>query len=310
MTRIDFGLILPLPCRGESRPEQFVESLHRAFGMIEGHFSSLHNIDHLMDNRDRGFIDLESFTTLAYLAGLHPQFKFGHTVICQSFRNPALLAKMAATLQFLSGGRFLLGIGAGGNEAESRAYGYDYSSNKTRVEQLEEALQIIRALWSQEQVTFSGVHYRVDGAVCEPRPNPPPPIMIGAFRPKMLRITAQYADEWNVSSTGIEKYTRLVADFERACTEVSRDPAAVRRSWGGGCICRSDPAEAARVAGDRYNSDPPDDFDFVGTPAQILAKMRPFIDLGVCTFLVDCGGFPDLTTLELLVREVIPALND
>ena len=88
--------------------------------------------------------DIESFTTLAYLAALHPQLKFGHTVICQSFRNPALVAMMGAAFQFLSGGRFLFGIGTGWLEEEYKAFGYDFPPARVRVEQLEEALQIIK----------------------------------------------------------------------------------------------------------------------------------------------------------------------
>jgi alkanesulfonate monooxygenase SsuD/methylene tetrahydromethanopterin reductase-like flavin-dependent oxidoreductase (luciferase family) len=133
--------------------------------------------------------------------------------------------------------------------------------------------------------------------------------MVGAFKPKMLHITAKYADEWNVSSTGIHKYRRLVDEFERACSDVGRDPATVRRSWGGGCVCRLDQAEAQRIAGDRYGTDRDDDFDFVGEPKQIIDQMKSFIDLGVASFMVDCGGFPDLTTLELLINQVLPVIN-
>jgi alkanesulfonate monooxygenase SsuD/methylene tetrahydromethanopterin reductase-like flavin-dependent oxidoreductase (luciferase family) len=140
-------------------------------------------IDHLGNNEG----DLESFTTLAYLAALHPRLKFGHTVICQSFRNPALVAMMGATFQLLSGGRFLLGIGAGWDAAEHRAFGYDFPPARVRVAQLEEALQIIKRMWTEEKVTFLGQHYRVQDAACQPRPDPRPPIMVGAFGPKMLR---------------------------------------------------------------------------------------------------------------------------
>jgi alkanesulfonate monooxygenase SsuD/methylene tetrahydromethanopterin reductase-like flavin-dependent oxidoreductase (luciferase family) len=245
---------------------------------------------------------------LTYMSALHPELRFGHTVLCQSFRNPALVAKMGATLQFLSGGRFILGIGAGWHAEEYRAYGYDFPPAHVRVEQLEEALQIIKALWTEEQATFKGQYYQVREALCEPKPIPLPPVMVGAFRPKMLRLTAQYADWWNVSSTGVEDYRRIVQEFERACMDVGRDPAQVRRSWGGGCACASTQQAAATIAGDRYNAD--DDFDFVGTPQLIVEQMRPFIDLGVDYFMLDCGGFPDLTTLELLVNEVLPALND
>lgn len=302
MTQIQFGFILPQLPLDKAQRNRFVEDLNRALKLISGHFESARIIDHL------GFDDIESFTTLAYLSALHPQLKFGHTVVCQSFRNPALVAKMGATLQFLSGGRFLFGIGAGWQEQEYRAYGYDFPPARMRVEQLEEALQIIKAMWTEQKATFSGVYYRVNEAACEPKPDPLPPMMIGALKPKMLRITAKYADEWNVSSTGIGKYRRLVEVFERACADVGRDPATVRRSWGGGCICRPTQAEAEHIAGERYRTDPEDDFDFVGTPRQIIEQMRPFLDLGVSSFIVDCGGFPSLLTLELLIKEVLPEL--
>ena len=116
----------------------FLEVLHRALELISGRFDSVWVIDHLMnmENRSNGLDDIESFTTLAYLTALYPQLNFGHTVICQSFRNPALVAKMGATLQFLSGGRFLFGIGAGGDESEHTAYGYDFPPARVRVAQL------------------------------------------------------------------------------------------------------------------------------------------------------------------------------
>jgi alkanesulfonate monooxygenase SsuD/methylene tetrahydromethanopterin reductase-like flavin-dependent oxidoreductase (luciferase family) len=175
---------------------------------------------------------------------------------------------------------------------------------------LEEALQIIRAMWTEPKATFAGKYYRVIDAYCEPRPAPVPPIMVGGTGPKMLRLAARYADGWNVSSTGIAGYRRLAEAFERACAEVGRDPATVRRSWGGGCVCAPTQAEVDRLAGERYRSDDPDDFNFVGTPEQLVEQMRPFIDLGVDYFMLDCGGFPRLTTLEMLSHEVLPALND
>src|SRR5215216_620779 len=156
MRPVTFGLILPVgspTCAGRAT---FVADVNRALSLVAGHFDSAWMIDHLQtDAADM----LESFTTISYLAALHPQLRFGQTVVCQSFRNPALLAKMGATLQFLSGGRFILGLGAGWNEAEYRAYGYDFPPARVRVEQLEETLQIIKALWIEEQATFAGRYY-------------------------------------------------------------------------------------------------------------------------------------------------------
>ena len=308
MRHIQFGFIMPADRLDKKLRRTFVEDLNRALTLITGHFESVWIIDHLQSNGDDM---LEGFTTLTYMAALHPQLKFGHTVLCQSFRNPALVAKMGATLQLLSSGRFILGIGAGWDAEEYRAYGYDFPAADVRVEQLEEALQIIKALWTEEQATFEGKYYRVYKAYCEPKPDPLPTVMVGAFKPKMLRLTAQYADWWNVSSTGFSKYRGILKEFERACRDVGRDPAEVRRSWCGGCVCAPSHEAAEAIAGDRYSThDPDDDFDFVGTPKQIIEQMRPFIDMGVDHFMLDCGGFPSLTTLELLVNEVLPAVND
>src|ERR1044071_3733151 len=102
---------------------------------------------------------LEGFTTLSYLMGQHPSLKFGNAVLCQSFRNPGLVAKMGATLQFMSGGRLILGRGAGWKEGEYTAYGYDFPGAGARVEQLDEYVQIVKALWTQERATFEGKHY-------------------------------------------------------------------------------------------------------------------------------------------------------
>ena len=207
-------------------------------------------------------------------------------------------------------GRFILGLGAGWHAEEYRAYGYDFPSAGVRAEQLAETLQIIKALWTEPRATFHGKHYHINDACCEPKPDPLPVIMVGAFKPKMLRLTARYADWWNVSSIGVQTYRRRVGEFEQACAELGRNPATVRRSWCGGCACAPTEAEAKRLAGDRFSADNEDDFGFVGTPQQIVEEMRPFIELGVDYFMVDCAGFPDLTTLEMLVIEVLPALND
>ena len=305
MTHIQFGFCMP-DTMGMEHRATFVEDLNRALDLVTGHFDSAWSVDHLQFG-DAAM--LEGFTALTYMAALHPQLKFGHAVLCQSFRNPALLAKMGATLSFMTGGRFILGIGAGWHEEEYRAYGYSFPKDSVRVDQLEEAVQIIKAMWTQEKTTFEGNYYRVNEAYCEPRPDPVPTVMIGAFRPRMLRLTARYADWWNVSSSGPRRYRRMAEEFERACDEVGRDPLTVRRSWIGGCTCASTQEEAEAFTGGRWSADVEEDFGFVGTPKQLVEQMRPFIEAGVDYFMLDCGGFPELTTLDMLVNEVLPALN-
>jgi alkanesulfonate monooxygenase SsuD/methylene tetrahydromethanopterin reductase-like flavin-dependent oxidoreductase (luciferase family) len=303
MPNIQFGFVMPADQLEKTKRATYVTDLNRALRLISGHFASAWVIDHLQF----GTADvLEGFTTLSYMAALHPQLTFGHTVLCQSFRNPALLAKMAATLHFLSDGRYILGLGAGWHEEEYRAYGYDFPAAGVRVEQLAETLQIIKALWTEPTASFQGQYYHIRDAYCEPKPDPPPIIMIGAFGPKRLALTARYADWWTVSSTPVATYQHMVGTFERACPAVGRNPAQVRRSWGGGCAWA--PTEAKRLAGDRLTQDEAN-FDFIGTPQQIIDQMRPFIEMGVDYFMVDCTGFPRLTTLELLIQEVLPVLN-
>lgn len=276
----------------------FIDDLERAGGVFE----SVWMVDHLQAD-DAGV--LECFTTLTYLVARHPRFQAGHAVVCQSFRNPALLAKMATAFEFLSGGRYTLGLGAGWNEEEYRAYGYDFPLGGVRVEQLAETLQIVTALWTEAEVFRTGGHYRVVNARCEPRPEPVPAIMLGAFGPKTLRFAARYADEWIVSSTGVEGYGRTAAEFEGACIEVGRNPATVRRSWIGGVACArhdADVVAAGRVSGD-------DAEVVVGTPDQIVDQMRAFVALGVDHFMHDCADFLRLQALDLLVDEALPAFR-
>lgn len=307
MSRIQFGLVVPEYARDTSKRDLYLQDVNRLLTYVKGHYESAWFIDHL------GGDVLEGWTALTYLSALHPDLLWGHSVLCQSFRNPALVAKMGATLHFMSGGHFVLGIGAGGDEAEYVAYGYDFPPGRTRVAELDEALQIIKAMWTQERVTFEGRYYRVKEARCEPKPDRVPTIMVGAFGPKMLRLTARHADWWNVSSTGIHDYRRYLQEFERACDDMGRDPATVRQVWSGGCLCAPTEVEVADLGGGRLQKGEAMAYqvgeDFVGTPPQITEQMQAFVELGVDYFMLDCGGFPRLTTVEMLVTEVMPALN-
>jgi alkanesulfonate monooxygenase SsuD/methylene tetrahydromethanopterin reductase-like flavin-dependent oxidoreductase (luciferase family) len=143
-------------------------------------------------------------------------------------------------------------------------------------------------------------------ARCEPKPDPIPDIMLGAFKPKMLRLAARYANDWNVSSTGPVRYRAMAAEFNQACQEVGRDPGTVSRSWIGGCACADSQRQAEDLAGDRFHADNAEDFGFVGTPQQVVEQMRSFIDLGVNRFILDCQDFPATGTLERLLAQVLP----
>lgn len=307
MPKVQFGLILPETGLAPARRHLYMADVNRLLATVQGHFHSAWSIDHPQQDT------LEAWTAITYFAALHPQLQWGHTVLNQAFRSPSLVAKMGATLHYMSAGRFILGIGAGGDEPDHLAYGYSFPRGRERVAALDEAMHIIKGMWTGDRTTFAGTYYRVEGARCDPKLQPPPPVMIGAFMPQMLRLAARHADWWNVSSTNTAEYRRLVPEFERACAETGRDPTTVRRTWAGGCVCGSNPAAVADLAAARlqlgpgYSYDPNE--DFVGTPAQLVEQMQPFVEQGVDYFMLDCGGFPRLTTVELLIDEVLPALN-
>jgi probable F420-dependent oxidoreductase len=178
----------------------------------------------------------EAWTLLAALAVQTERLRFGHVVLNNQNRSPAVLAKMAATLDVVSGGRLVLGIGAGGAGPEQAAYGLPLLPAGERIRRLDEACQLIRRLWSEEAVDFAGRYYRLEGAHCAPKPvqRPHPPILIGGLGERLtLRVVAEHADVWNMPGppwNAVEEFRRLNAVLDERCREVGRDPAALDRS--------------------------------------------------------------------------------
>ena len=194
--------------------------------------------------------------------------------MAHSFRNPALLAKMSATLQYLTGGRLILGMGAGWNEEEYHAYGYDFPPGRVRVEQFNEAIQIIKAMWGGGPTSFAGHYYTIDQARNEPRHHTTPLLMVGAKKPRMLRLTALYADWWNIDWTDLEATRALLQQMEQACADIGRDPVTLRKTWLGACSCAPTLAAARQALdeGDFFQYE--DHAGFVGTPEHLLDSFR------------------------------------
>lgn len=202
-------------------------------------------VDHLMPTDpplDRPAF--EAWTALAALAALTSRVRVGVLVTSNTFRHPSLLAKQAVTVDHLSGGRLILGIGTGWYPEEHRRFGIDFPSAAERVDRLEETLEVLDRLGSGEVATYRGRHHRLGGALALPRPvqRPRIPILIAAHRPRMLRLAARFADIWDTFATiegtatqGVTTDLReRVAAFETACRACGRDPATVRRSvWVG-----------------------------------------------------------------------------
>lgn len=301
---IQFGWLLapgsnfPLTRTGGMSRAQFPQELESQLAEISAPFDSAWVMDHLQWEESDV---IEGWTALSYLMGRFSHLHFGNMVLNQSFRNPALIAKMAATLQYLGRNRLYLGGGAGWNQAEYPAYGYPFPPAGVRVNQLDEAITIIRALWSGSPASFSGQHFRIQDAWCEPKPDLDPPIMIGGKKPKMLHLIARQADWWNVNWVGLEECRRLVQQMDQVCAEVGRDPTTLRRTWLGWAACASTAEEAQAIGGD-YRG-------IFGSPSEVISQLEEFIALGFDYFMLASPQFPDITSIQLLKREVIPVLQ-
>jgi alkanesulfonate monooxygenase SsuD/methylene tetrahydromethanopterin reductase-like flavin-dependent oxidoreductase (luciferase family) len=199
-------------------------------------FDSIWVDDHLLyhyDGNDEPNGNRESWAMLTAIAAHTKTVELGHLVLGMGFRNPALLAKIADTVDEISDGRLILGVGAGYHEVEYRAFGYPYDNRYAR---FEEALQIVHGLLRNGEIDFEGRFYSARDCVLRPRGGRPegPPIMIGTTGHKMLRLTAKYADMWNAywahTNNSVEGLTPLRALVDEACVEVGRDPATLQRS--------------------------------------------------------------------------------
>jgi F420-dependent oxidoreductase-like protein len=196
-------------------------------------FDAVWDYDHFYGLTDPDGLTFEGWTTLAAMAVVVRRARVGCMVTGVTYRHPALLANMAVTVDHISNGRLDFGIGAAWHEPEHRGYGIDFPSAGTRVAMLDEALTIIKMLWTQDSSTFDGRFWRLDDARCVPKPvqSPYPRIVVGGTQPKMLRVIARHADEWNTPGlAGPEEWSRVNAQLDEACAEVGRDPGAVRRS--------------------------------------------------------------------------------
>ena len=190
------------------------------------HFDSLWIADHFYGFDAKTDPFMEAWTTLTWLAARYENVQLCHHVLGHGYRPPALTAKMAATLQVLSGGRFILGIGAGWREGEYAAYGYDFPSPKVRFAQLEEVLTICRKMWTEDEPSFEGQYYSISGASAPPLPDPVPRVCIGASGEHVaLPFAGRHADMWNGSSRGTdEDWLRRLGIVRASAEKAGRNP--------------------------------------------------------------------------------------
>lgn len=266
---------------------------------------------------------LEAYLSFAVAARETERIRFGPLVSPITFRTPVELARMAAQLDLLSGGRFVLGLGAGWNEAEHRAYGIPFPPIGERFDRLEEGIRVMQALWGPGPATFAGRFYRLEGADLMPKPAPGrPPILIGGSgERRTLRLVAQFATEWNAVNLSPAAYAQKVTVLERHCEAVGRDPATIRRSMMTFAVIGPDERTLDRATERmmRMWGAPPGTTPaqyreglrargmIVGGKDDILAALAAYAEHGLQEMQFQHFLFDDDTVPEFLAAEVAPA---
>ncbi len=239
-------------------------------------------------------------------------------VTSAAFRNPALLAKMAATVDVISNGRLELGVGAGVQKEEHLACGFPFPEPSVRVEKLKETVEIIKKLWTEEKASYKGKHFSITEAVCEPKPlqKPHPPLTVGGCGEKhTLKVTAQYADRFDFGYLpSIELYKHKLQVLENYCKALGRDFSEIEAScWPAGQIIigknqkeldekiqRCKPKNVSHADFEKYS--------LIATPEECIAKLQPYVNLGVTHFMLFFGDLPDLSSLRLFAEAVATKL--
>jgi probable F420-dependent oxidoreductase len=268
--------------------------------------------DHYMPNTGNETIKQgdvhECWGVLPAIAAVTERIRIGPLVSPTSVHHPAVLANRAATIDHISNGRMVLGIGAGWQINEHKAYGIELQEPGPRVTRFDEAIQIIRSLLSEERTDFHGEYYDVTDAPADPKPvQSPLPILVGTGSPRMLRITARHADEWNTWG-GPEMAGGALEKLLTACDQVGRDPATMRKSAQALVFINDDEAFAANIAGSDMGPR-----SIVGSTGQLVDQLGRYAELGFDEFIVPdftLGGTAEerFANYGLIQSDVIPHL--
>jgi F420-dependent oxidoreductase-like protein len=300
-------------------PEQLLDKLTEIAKTAESSgFDSLWVMDHLNQIPNVGPRDhwmLEGNTALAALAGRTSSVHLGLMVGGVTYRNPALLAKITTTLDVLSGGRAILGIGAAWFEGEHVAFGYDFPPIKERFERLEDALRIARAMFAEEEPTVTGTHHSVESILNMPRPiRGDIPIMIGGSgERKTLRMVAQYGDASNVFGD-LERVRHLVGVIERHCQDVGRDPAEITKTKLGTLMLRDTHEEAQALLEPFRRRGMPEErlsaFALVGDADAVAEQVAAHLDAGLDGLIVNMPDAYDLERVAAAGELLSKAIGD
>lgn len=310
MSRPEIGVYLP------QMGFSFDELLHRARRCEELGIDSLWLYDHLYGPGMPDYPSMEAWTLATALLSRTDTLRVGHMVLCNQFRHPVTLAKMAATLDQISGGRLSLGIGSGSIEDEHRRAGLPWGSFAERSEQLGETLQILHQAFGDERIDFTGKHFTVTDMPIKPGPvqRPRPPIVVGGVGEKFtLPLVARYADIWNVPTYALGQVEEKIAALWSICEDVGRDPQTITLSIEAVMALAPDEASLPAVrslAEKRFGGEGfgLHDTDLIGTPAEMVDRLGALAEMGFGQIVLFTHDRCSDQTLELLAAEVIPRL--
>jgi F420-dependent oxidoreductase-like protein len=260
----------------------------------------------------------EPYTMLAALAQHTSTIRLGQLVTCAAYRNAGLLAKQAACVDVFSGGRLILGLGGGWYEREYQAYGFPFPRPGVRLQILDETLEVVRRLWTEETVTFQGKHLTFDGAYCDPKPlQQLPEIWVGGGGEQVtLRIAARHADKTNWQ-TGLDGFVRKSKLLEQYCGEIGRDFDSIVRTHGPDCRIFDTEADLrawldSPGGGQLWGRTPHDEYvrdSFVGTVDQVAEKAQAYVDAGCREFVLWFRDYPSSASLEAVAKQVVPQIR-
>jgi F420-dependent oxidoreductase-like protein len=279
-------------------------------------FAFVFRSDHFTNPSPPDKDSLELWTSLTYAASHTERIEFGPLVAPVTFRHPSITARVAAAVDDLSGGRLVLGVGAGWSDREHRTFGVPFPSTSTRMEMLDEYLQVVRLLLRRDEpVSFQGKHYSLDEAILLPRPTRPggPPILVGGNGPKRtLPLAARYADEWNAVFIGPERLRALQTRLDVLLDEVGRPRNAVVRSAMVGTIFAHDESDLqARLSQQNMTVEDAIEAGWVnGTTDMWIQQIRALVAAGAERIMLQWLDQDNLADLEVIARDVLPHVFD
>jgi F420-dependent oxidoreductase-like protein len=256
----------------------------------------------------------ECWTTIAAISQRTSTIRLGQMVGCAPYRNPGLLAKITSNIDVMSGGRLIWGVGAGWYEHEYNAYGYGFPKAADRIRMLRETVEIVKAMWTEPDVTYHGDHFVLDGAQCDPKPlqQPHPPILVGGGGEQLtLRVVARHATHSNFGGKPHE-WAHKTEVLKEHCQVVGRDYDEITKTWSPEVFIRETEAEVTAAGSRSFFGEPVGSWtegNLVGTPEQVAEKIQTYVDLGCTGFIPWCSDYPDTETLQLLGTKVIPQLR-